>query len=319
MENKHEISIAKHVKPKLAVDEQIAHLKDKGVRFELCSEDEARCILESESYWFKIAAYRALYDKHAEGQHEGKYINLDFAYLVDLATIDKQLRRTLLPMTLDVEHYAISAVEREISERSDEDGYSIVRDYWNDLTDAERGYRSAEIGRLRDDFYCGALIRKYQDDMPAWVFMELLTFGAFINFYKYCAMRWGDEEMRQSHYVLRSVKSARNAYAHSSCIVSNFRREDGRYRTNVKVMHALEDAGVSRTVRAKRMRNTALQQIATLMFAYSHFVTGDEDRRHTKDALAVLAQRIVEHKDYYEANNAIVSAFGFLEKTFDIL
>lgn len=115
------------------------------------------------------------------------------------------------------------------------------------------------------------------------------------------------------------MKSARNAYAHSSCIVSNFRREDGRYRTNVKVMHALEDAGVSRTARAKRMRNTALQQIATLMFAYSHFVTGDEDRRHTKDALAVLAQRIVEHKDYYEANNAIVSAFGFLEKTFDIL
>ncbi len=319
MENEGEHIIAEHAKPKLTVDEQIARLKSKGVTFGLCSEDEARRILESESYWFRIAAYRALYDKHTEGKHGGKYINLDFAYLADLAAIDKQLRQTLLPMTLDVEHYAISKVERTISERDDEDGYSIVRDYWADLTDEERSYRSAEIGRLRGDFYCGELIRKYRDDMPAWVFMELLTFGAFINFFKFCARRWNDEEMRQNHYILRSVKSARNAYAHSSCIVSNFRRDDGLYRANIKVKHALEKAGMSKTARTKRMRNTALQQIATLIFAYSHFVTGDEDRRNAKNALTAMTQRIGEHKDYYKTNNAIASAFDFLEKAFDIL
>ncbi len=55
------------------------------------------------------------------------------------------------------------------------------------------------------------------------------------------------------------------------------------------------------------------------MFAYSHFVTGDEDRRHAKGALAALTQRIGEHKDYYRTNNAIASAFDFLEKAFDIL
>ncbi len=43
----------------------------------------------------------------------------------------------------------------------------------------------------------------------------------------------------------------------------------------------------------------------------------------TAKTRATLAQRIGEHRDYhedyYEANNAIMSTFGFLEKTFDIL
>ena len=104
-------------KPKLTVDEQIGRLKSRGVKFDICSEEEAKRILEHESYWFKIGAYRSLYSKQVSGEHVGDYINLDFAYLADLAAIDKCLRQTLLPMTLDVEHYAIVLVERIISER----------------------------------------------------------------------------------------------------------------------------------------------------------------------------------------------------------
>lgn len=308
-----------HAKPKLTADEQIARLKARGVTFEVCSETDAKRILEQESYWFKIAAYRALYDKQVEGNRVGSYINLDFAYLADLAAMDKELRRTLLPMTLDVEHYAISQVERIISEREDEDGYSIVADYWNSLTDDERNYRTSEIKRLEYDYYCSELIRSYKDDMPAWVFMELLTFGAFIDFYLFCAKRWQDNKMRQAHYALRAVKSARNAYAHSSCIISNFRRQGKYFKTNADVANALEKAGISKQARTKRMKNASLQQVAILMFAYSRFVTGSDDRKHAKAALQKLQDRIDKHKEYYTANNAINSTFDFLKKVFQII
>lgn len=45
-------------KPLLSVEEQIAHLKAKGVVFELCSEDSAAQYLADRTYLFKIASYR---------------------------------------------------------------------------------------------------------------------------------------------------------------------------------------------------------------------------------------------------------------------
>lgn len=313
-----QVDATEHAKPKLTVDEQIARLKSKGITFDICTEDDAKYVMAEESYWFNIAAYRTLYDKQIDGEHEGCYINLDFAYLADLAAIDKQLRQTLLPMTLDVEHYAISKIERIVSERDDEDGYSIVVDYWNSMTDDRREHRTAEIKRLREDFYCGKLLEQYRSSMPVWVFMELLTFGAFIDFYGFCAKRWDDQEMRQDHYTLRAVKSARNAYAHSCCIINNFRRTDIRHRTSVEVMKALENAGVSKQVRNKRMKNVAMQQIATLMFAQSRFVTGSADKKKASASLQKLCERMDEHSDYYLTNNVVTSAFEFLKKIFTL-
>ena len=306
-------------KPKLTVDEQIAHLKDRGVTFNICSEDDAQRLLNEAPYWFKVDAYRKLYDTQIEGRHVGDYINLDFAYLVDLAEIDKMLRQTLLPLTLDVEQYAIANVARIIGKRDDEDGYSIVVDYWNGLPEKEREYRRSEIKRLTCDFYCESLIERYRNEMPAWAFMELLTFGVFIDFYLFCAERWHEKRMRQDHYALRIVKSARNAYAHSASVISNFRRQDRYFKTNANIVDALEKAGVSRQARSKRMKNVSIQQIVVLVYTYKRFVTGAEDLERARMALRRLQSRMDEHKSYYFTNNAISSTFGFLGKVFQIL
>lgn len=101
-------------KPKLTVEEQIEHLKFKGVTFELCSEEEAAECLSDKTYYFKVAAYRALFDKRVGGERDGEYVGLDFGHLRDLAAIDHMLRYTLLPMTLDVEHFAKVKLMRRV-------------------------------------------------------------------------------------------------------------------------------------------------------------------------------------------------------------
>ncbi|MFR3998936.1 MAG: Abi family protein, partial [Paratractidigestivibacter faecalis] len=93
-------------KPKLTVEEQIEHLKSKGVTFELCDEGEASRILSEQDHYFRLAAYRVLFPKRVGGKHDGEYAGLDFGQLVDLAGIDQELRRFLLPLTLDVENAA---------------------------------------------------------------------------------------------------------------------------------------------------------------------------------------------------------------------
>ena len=154
-------------KPKLAVEEQIAHLKSKGVTFDLCSEGEAAECLSDRTYYFKLAAYRVLFDKRVGGERDGEYVGLDFGHLRDLAAIDHVLRYTLLPMTLNIEHFAKVKLMRELTERSDEDGYSIVENYLSNLDTRDRNLRLGEVSRLKRDRYGGSMVGKYAEDPPA--------------------------------------------------------------------------------------------------------------------------------------------------------
>ncbi len=113
-------------KPMLSIDEQINHLKSKGVTFRLCSEEEAAAYLTDRTYFFKIAAYRVLFQKRVGGTRDGQYIDLDFGYLKSLASLDRNLRYALLPLTLDVEHAARTKLMRIATAQEEEDGYSIA-------------------------------------------------------------------------------------------------------------------------------------------------------------------------------------------------
>lgn len=110
----------------LSTEGQIAHLKARGVAFELCDEQEALEYLRANTYYYKLAAYRVLFPKKVGGAHDGEYANLDFAHLRDLDRLDRRLRRLLLPMTLEVEHAAKVRLMREI-ERREPDGYAVVK------------------------------------------------------------------------------------------------------------------------------------------------------------------------------------------------
>lgn len=45
-------------KPKLSLDEQIEHLKDKGILFNIMDESDAKKYLEQNNNYFKLTAYR---------------------------------------------------------------------------------------------------------------------------------------------------------------------------------------------------------------------------------------------------------------------
>ena len=126
----------------------------------------------------QLAAYRVLFEKRIGGAYDGEYVGLDFGHLRDLAAIDHILRYTLLPMTLDIEHFAKVKLMREVTDRADEDGYSIVADYLESLSERNRSIREKEMERLKRDRYSGGMARKYDEEKPVWVLIELLSFGA---------------------------------------------------------------------------------------------------------------------------------------------
>lgn len=307
-------------KPLLTVEEQIEHLKSKGVTFELCSEEDAAEYLSERTYFFKIAAYRTLFEKRVGGPRDGQYANLDFGHLKALASLDRDLRYALLPLTLDVEHAARTKLMRAATERGDEDGYALSHDYMAGLNHNERRRREGEINMMGNDLFCGDLVRKYGGspaDMPIWVLMELFSFGSFIDLYLFCAERWGDREMVHEHYMLRQAKSVRNACAHSSDVLNGIAVVDARIGADAAVMRALAEAGLSHRVRTAKMKNPRIRQITTLMYLHTQLVPEGSGKNSASSNLADLEEKLLEMSNLAPTNDAIQSAMAFLAKLID--
>ena len=62
-------------KEKLNITEQIKHMCDKGIQFNIEDEEFAADYLTNNTYYFKLKAYEKLYNKSPSGPNKDKYIN----------------------------------------------------------------------------------------------------------------------------------------------------------------------------------------------------------------------------------------------------
>ena len=256
-------------KSKLSLDEQIEHLKDKGILFNIMDESDARKYLEQNNNYFKLTAYRKNYNKHPDGKNKEKYINLEFAYLVDMAIIDMRLRYQIVHMALDIEHHAKLQLLRKLDEY-DEDGYQIVQDYINSLTERQKKIYDGEIERCRRSIYCSGIIEKYDDAYPVWAFVEIITLGRFVDFYGFCAKRFADRDMMDNYYNLLTCKKIRNASAHNNCILNDLKARTSTNVTNASITAKLMTIqGMNMNFRKNRMSNARIQQIVILLLQYT--------------------------------------------------
>lgn len=174
------------------------------------------------------------------------------------------------------------------------------------------------MDRLKKDGYSGGMARKYAEEKPVWVLIELLSFGGFINFYLFCADRWKNRQMRSEHYLLRQAQAVRNACAHSTDIINGFATsEASAIRTPKAVALALAKMGVNKRARRAKMSNPQIQQITMMAFAYKELVTGFHTREMCRSLIGALEHRATEHAGWYANADSVTSAYRFLAKVFD--
>jgi hypothetical protein len=315
------------IKPQLTPKEQIEHLRKKGVKFNYISEEDALDYLSQNNNYFKLRAYRKSFEKYVGGKKDGTYIDLDFAMLKDLAIIDMRLRYTLLLMSLDIEHFEKVKLLKYISESAD-DGYNIVNCYLSELkkidddkSNDKTPYASLmnEIHRNKDSEYCGGIISKYDGNYPVWAFVEIIPFGSFINFLRFCADYFNENSFKNDFFLLKDVKRIRNVAAHNNCLIYNLKPNTTKYRTNNRVNKFLSDKkfGISKSSRQHKLSNSALNDMVTLIFAHISIVQSIGILKARGDKLKDVISRCYKNIDYYKNNNIILSAFEFLKKVVD--
>ena len=166
-------------------------------------DGKIRKIKNQETYennnYFKLVSYRKNYLKHEKGENIGKYINLDFGMLEDLSIIDMRLRKTMLSIVLDLEHYAKVKLLSRV-ESITKDGYTLVEEYIEDLKNKnEYQLLENELNKNIKGTYCGDLVAKYKGEYPIWVFVEIIPFGRFVKFYMFAANKLKDKGMLKEY------------------------------------------------------------------------------------------------------------------------
>ena len=309
-------------KPKLSYSDQVQHLEQKGISFALISKRQALIYLRDNNNLFKLSSYRKNFSKDITST---RYIHLDFAYLIDLAVIDMYLRALMLKMSLNIEHFAKVKLMCQITNDCFEDGYTVVQDFLQSLSAGDLAIFKSELSRNARSPYCRDAYCKYKGHFPVWVFLELISFGSFLSFYKFCAERFYRRannkkeytDMMNNFYIMLPIKRIRNASAHNNCVINDLKTKDSTNRVNYQVRRAVRsELGLGRESTKKKLANVRISQILTCLYAHKEIVSSQDVNNHVAKELHEFSTRLFS-KNSYNDNEVIKSAFDVLSTAID--
>ena len=303
------------MKKKLTIDEQIEDLKKKGVTFEIMSEEEAKKFLRYNNYYFKLKSYAKNYPINPKN---GKYVNLEFAYLVELSKLDMYLRKIILGMCLDVEHILKTRMLYDLSRNEKEDGYNIVKKYfWAYPNTKIEILQKADSYNFTSDL---AVKHSLDEEYSVWNLVELLSFGKFVELY---TLYYQEYNLSNYSDYLQSIKFLRNAAAHSNCLMSSIMKPKGekKFRKTIKLTNALSKAQkeISLHARSKYMSYPAFHDFVALLFVYNDLLKEAANRNMRDKTMDELYHffcekggRVLKCKEYFEKNQVIAEAYRFI-------
>ena len=313
------------LKPMLKINEMVEYLKNKNIKFEIISEKEAEEYLRNNNNYYNLTAYKHNFERYyLNGEFVEKYINLDFAFLKDMAIIDHRTRLLLFKMIIDIEHYLKIRILNLIENIEEEDGYRIVNMYLDkDYNDEKfpKKLHTSIFKKVGSEYY-NKIFSKYDMDkdkklenIPIWEFLEIITFGELVNFYEYFAKEYNLKQEIKNIFILREVGKLRNAVAHNSCVLCDLDRKDNQYTPDYKIIEYLNNCNISKVVRDNKLSNSRIRQITYTLFIFNEIVTSDGVKRNVnKDINKLFFNRIIMHKEYYNNNELLKSIYTYFYK-----
>lgn len=314
-----------NLRPMMHIDEMVPYLKQKNIKFEKISEERAEKYLRDNNNYYNITSYKHNFERYLfDGKFVDKYIDLDFAYLKDMAIIDHRVRLILFKMIIDIEHYLKIKILNTIETIDEEDGYRIVNLYlekdFNDERFPKRVHNSI-FKKVGNEYY-QKIFSKYDVDkdkklenIPIWEFLEIITFGELVNFYDFFTKEYNLVDENRDVYILRDIVKLRNAVAHNTCVLSELNKKDNEYPPAYKVVQYLKSCNIGKETRDNKLGNSRIRQITYTLYMFNEIVTSDGIKKNIKKEINELFfDRIIHHKEYYNNNELLKSIYSYFKK-----
>lgn len=311
------------LRPMMKISDMVPYLKNKNIKFDCCLEQDAETYLRENNNYYNVTSYKNNFVKYQCGELEGKYIDLDFAYLKDLSIIDYRTRIVLFKMIIDIEHYLKIRILNTIEEISNEDGYKIVNLYLEkDFNDVERPKRVHESIRKKvTNEYYQKIFSKYDldkdtkiENIPIWEFLEIITFGELINFFDFFTKYYKVDDNKYI-FILREVNKLRNAVAHNSCVLCDLDKKDNLHRADTLVINYLKECGIGKENRNTKLSNSRIRQITYTLYMFNVLVSSEGVKNNLKhDITKLFYRRIILNAKYYNNNGLLKSIYNYFDK-----
>ena len=274
-------------KPKKTSKELIDKLSNElGITFQYYPKDCAEHYLLEKNNYLRTASYRNNYDKQQTGLDAGKYIHLDFGYLVELSIIDMYFRNIVSKMCIDIEHDLKVKLLKDVEENIYTDGYDIVE--WFLTMHPKIINKLAIVGTSP---FTQDLVLKYfttntnvepitgkikisitgYRDCPVWVLFELLSFGDFLLFYEDYYAAWPPAQYDVG--ILNLIRCLRNATAHNNCLLFNLRRTTNTSPPSKLSIELSNIPTLKKQTRKKKLKCRTILEFVALLYVYSSAVS----------------------------------------------
>ena len=315
--------IATQRKPK-SIPENLVYNKmksGKGIKFNIMNETEAVKYLRNKNNYFRLASYRKNYEKHTSGPNKGKYIDLEFAYLVELSTIDMHLRFQILKMCLDIEHQFKISLLSEIESDHEDDGYAFVDNFLSAYPRVCKNiyfkHSSVYVGDIISKYFClndsAKSIDIKQSECPVWAFLEVITFGELIDFYQ---MYHNGQKLFGN--TINSIRSLRNACAHNNCVINNLRRGTAKPSRVISTFIS-QMTDISKSERINKLSIRPIYELVCLLYAYEMIISPTVKQKRYEELVNLVNIRMLRHSEYFQNQQIVKASYNFLKKVVDFL
>lgn len=311
------------MRTKYTVQQQIENFKSKNIQFNIVDEEYATQYLNDNTYYFKLKSFAKAFEYN---ETKKQYINLDFAYLVELSKLDMYLREYIIKSSLDTEHFLKVKFLRDLTNNDLEDGYNIV-----DLFFIKYPYISQNISLKKKDSACADLIHKYENNWAAWNIIEVLSFGDFVKLFQLYYDLYPDTKSKTIINLLWPLKFIRNASAHNNCLLNTLRKpylhthlfnnKKNTIEPNKELVSLLTKVpNVSKNTRKKKIANPIIHDFIASLFLFNEVCSSQTLKEKQFNNLTnLLNERFCRHKDYFINDNVFMSNYEFVKKVVDYL
>lgn len=304
------------LKEKLSIQEQINHIESKGITFNLITRQEAQDFLENYNSYFRLKSYAKNFSKYNHTEKKGKYINLDFLFLKQLSIIDFYLRRILFKMAIDIEYRLKINLLKTFNQNQNGDGYKIIQDFFQQHRNIYNNFSDKYFQAYKNFSYNSQIIEKYHPRYPIWAFLEILTFGDFIRFYRYYYEK--NNLKIPFHEHLESTRILRNATAHNNCLLNNLTQER-IIQTSSKIIKILKNDTATQQLYPQCRRNYLIMDIISVYYLFMN-VSNNQDIKDeiTNEIKTKVIQRFFKN-NYFLKNKKMTDCMNLLDKAIDII
>lgn len=271
----------------------IDELKNENIKFKEISEKEALNYLKQNNNYYNICLYKNLFEKYyINGEYINKYIDLDFAYLKDLAIIDFELRLLLYNMISDVEHYLKFRLVKILNENR-----NVIEKY------LDKNNRNKYVGN-----------KKINDKLSVNDFLNFLSFGKIVEFYEFTIKQYKIREDKKYIFLLKEIVVLRNNVYHNRKILINLNEYSDNYIINPTILDYLKKCNIDKNMK-NIISNSSIRQFTCLLYIFNSFVTSKEIKNHVNELLNdFMFDRVNRNKNYYKNNKLLKMIYKFFKK-----